>query len=512
MLQAAVRTEVPNLFVVPGNNDLVGFETEYMTDRNRAFRMRDALTAMRGEQASRPTETPFTYILIDCPPSLNLLTLNALVAANAVIVPVQCEFFALEGISQLNESIQQIRASLNPALEIQGVVLTMHDARTGLSREVASEVRAFFGDKVYKTTIPRNVRVAEAPSFGKPILLYDYECSGSQAYVALASEIIEREKSRNSSRVIRMQRIHDLNELEYTRARMSVVQQKGRLGRGLASLIGEQGPSQTRLPAEGVQRIVPIDHIQPSPFNPRKNFREEELSELADSIREKGLVQPLIVREADNNKYEIVAGERRWRAAQRAGVHMVAVIIRELNDQEVLELAIIENVQRADLNSIEEAGGYRDLIERFNYTQDRLSEVIGKSRSHLANTLRLLKLPEIVQQHVCEGRLTPGHARPLVGRQDAEQLAELIIAKDLNVRDVEALVQKADLSKDQLQIRRVREKDPDTRAFETEVSNILGLKVEIRPGAGETGALTIKYTDFDQLDYLRMLLVGERRS
>ena len=292
---------------------------------------------------------------------------------------------------------------------------------------------------------------------------------------------------------------------------MAVAQQKGRLGRGLASLIGEQGPTQSRLPPEGVQRIVPIDQIRPSALNPRKNFREEELSELADSIREKGLVQPLIVRESDENKYEIVAGERRWRAAQRAGVHMVAVIIRELDDQEMLELAIIENVQRTDLNSIEEAGGYRDLIERFGYTQDRLSEVIGKSRSHLANTLRLLKLPDVVREHVSEGRLTPGHARPLVGREDAEVLAELIIARDMNVRDVEALVQKTDQAKDQPQLRRQREKDPDTRAFETEVSNILGLKVEIRPGSGETGALTIKYTDFDQLDYLRMLLVGERR-
>lgn len=293
---------------------------------------------------------------------------------------------------------------------------------------------------------------------------------------------------------------------------MAVAQQKGRLGRGLASLIGEQGPTQSRLPPEGVQRIVPIDQIQPSQFNPRKNFNEEELNELADSIREKGLVQPLIVREADDNKYEIVAGERRWRAAQKAGVHMVSVIIRDLDDQEVVELAIIENVQRTDLNSIEEAGGYRDLIERFGYTQDRLSEVIGKSRSHLANTLRLLKLPDVVQDHVSEGRLTPGHARPLVGRDDAEELAERIIAKDMNVRDVEALVQKTDLSKEQPQlVRRAREKDPDTKAFENEVSNILGLKVEVRPGSGETGSLTIKYTDFDQLDYLRMLLVGERR-
>ncbi len=293
---------------------------------------------------------------------------------------------------------------------------------------------------------------------------------------------------------------------------MAVVQHKGgRLGRGLASLIGEQGPAQPRLPPEGVQRIVPIGQVEPGAFNPRKAFRDDELDELAESIRQKGLVQPLIVREADGNNYEIVAGERRWRAAQRAGVHMVPVIIRELSDQEVLELAIIENVQRADLNAIEEAGGYRDLIERFGYTQDRLSEVIGKSRSHLANTLRLLKLPDAVRAHVSEGRLTAGHARPLVGREDAEHLAELIIAKDMSVRDVEALVQRADLRKEQPQIRRVREKDPDTRAFETEVSNILGLKVEIKPGAGETGSLTIKYTDFDQLDYLRMLLVGDRR-
>ncbi len=196
VLQAAVPTEVPNLHVVPGNNDLVGFETEYMTDRNRAFRLRDAITSMQGEQAARTTEAQFTYILIDCPPSLNLLTLNALVASNAVIVPVQCEFFALEGISQLNSTIEQIRGSLNPDLEIQGVVLTMHDARIGLSQEVASEVRAYFGDKVYETAIPRNVKVAEAPSFGKPILLYDYDCAGSQAYIALATEMIDREKAR----------------------------------------------------------------------------------------------------------------------------------------------------------------------------------------------------------------------------------------------------------------------------------------------------------------------------
>jgi chromosome partitioning protein len=166
-----------------------------MQDPNhRPYRLRDAVAGLIAEQRARPGEVPYAYLLIDCPPSLNLLTLNAMVAAHAVLVPVQCEFFALEGISQLKSTIDQIKATLNPMLEIQGVVLTMHDARTQLSREVASEVRAFFGAKVYETMIPRNVRVAEAPSHGKPILLYDYECSGSQAYIRLAHEIIERER------------------------------------------------------------------------------------------------------------------------------------------------------------------------------------------------------------------------------------------------------------------------------------------------------------------------------
>jgi chromosome partitioning protein len=192
--KASTKTLVPNLSLVPANADLVGLESAMMAEANRPFRLRDAVTALIAEQKSRPAEVPYTYVLIDCPPSLNLLTLNAMVAAHAVLVPVQCEFFALEGISQLKQTIDQIKGTLNPNLEIQGVVLTMHDARTSLSKEVASEVRAFFGAKVYETMIPRNVRVAEAPSHGKPILLYDYDCPGSQAYIKLAHEIIERER------------------------------------------------------------------------------------------------------------------------------------------------------------------------------------------------------------------------------------------------------------------------------------------------------------------------------
>jgi len=193
LVECALPTAVPGLYVVPANSDLVGIEAE-LTDANRPYRLRDAVSALVARQRSLPADQRFSYILIDCPPSLNLLTLNALSAANAVLVPVQCEFFALEGISQLKESIDQIRATLNPALEIQGVVLTMHDARTSLSREVADNVRAFFGPKVYETIIPRNTRVAEAPSHGKPILLYDFDCAGSQAYIKLATEIIERER------------------------------------------------------------------------------------------------------------------------------------------------------------------------------------------------------------------------------------------------------------------------------------------------------------------------------
>lgn len=188
--EAAQATAVPNLSCLPANNDLVGFDGEGETDRSQFYRLRDAVVGLTG----RPGGSPFSYILVDCPPSLNLLTLNSLTASNAVLVPVQCEFFALEGITQLKESIEQIRQALNPGLEIQGVVLTMHDQRTALSRDVARDVRAFFGAKVYETVIPRNVRVAEAPSHGQPILLYDYDCVGSQAYIKLATEIIERER------------------------------------------------------------------------------------------------------------------------------------------------------------------------------------------------------------------------------------------------------------------------------------------------------------------------------
>ena len=291
---------------------------------------------------------------------------------------------------------------------------------------------------------------------------------------------------------------------------MNAPMQKSRLGRGLASLIGEPAVSQPRIPPEGEQRLVPIDMIRASKNNPRKTFKDDDMVELADSIREKGLVQPILVRPDPMaaGAYEIVAGERRWRASQLAGLHNVPVIVRDLADQEVLELAIIENVQRADLNAIEEAMGYQELIERYAYTQERLAEVIGKSRSHLANTLRLLKLPDTVRAMVEDGKLTAGHARALVGRDDAEALAKQIVESQFNVRDVEALVQAGTESVQTT--KRVRDKDADTKAFEKELADSLGLKVEIRRGSGESGVLQIKYGNFDQLEYIRTRWMGGR--
>jgi ParB family chromosome partitioning protein len=301
---------------------------------------------------------------------------------------------------------------------------------------------------------------------------------------------------------------------------MVVPLQKGRLGRGLASLIGESPQAETRLPLHGEQRMLSIADLHPSGRNPRKSFDEGELAELANSIRAKGLVQPIIARpDPQRGGYEIVAGERRWRAAQRASLHTVAVIVRDLSDLEVAEFALIENVQRSDLNAIEEAAGYQELIEKFSHTQEQLAEAIGKSRSHLANMLRLLKLPARVQALVKEGKLSPGAARAIVGHENVDVLADEIIARGLNVREVEALVSGtvAELVSNTIgrgggsgssQARELRDKDADTKAFEKDLSDSLGLSVEVQRGSGESGLLSIRYSNYEQLDYIRARLIG----
>ncbi len=284
---------------------------------------------------------------------------------------------------------------------------------------------------------------------------------------------------------------------------MAVSAQKKRLGRSLASLIGE-GAEAFATEAED-QRTVPLSALKASRFNPRRDFSEEQLEELATSIRERGLVQPLVVRPlGGGDRYEIVAGERRWRAAQRANLHEVPVVIRALSDQEAVEIAIIENVQREDLNAIEEGEGYQLLMQGHGYTQEDLAKVIGKSRSHLANTLRLLKLPKSVQDLVRKGDLSAGHARALIGRPDAAALAARIVKEGLTVRQVEALAQE---ESDKPKKRKTHGKDANTRAAEKELHEALGLNVEIKPGRGEKGELRIRYTNFDQFEEIRARLM-----
>jgi ParB family transcriptional regulator, chromosome partitioning protein len=277
---------------------------------------------------------------------------------------------------------------------------------------------------------------------------------------------------------------------------------RSRLGRGLASLIGDAGAE----PAAGERgrghRRVSIAFLRPNPRNPRKVFSDAEIIELAGSIRERGIIQPIVVRtvQGATEQFEIIAGERRWRAAQRAGLHDVPIIVHEASDAEALELAIIENVQRADLNPLEEAMGYQALADEFTYSQDEIAKIVGKSRSHVANTLRLLKLPETVKVYINAGKLSAGHARALVGLPDPEPIAREIVERGLNVRDVESLAQQRakEAGKPKKQHKRAA-KDVDTLALEKRLSDALGLTVTVET-RGEGGVLQVKYRDLDQLD------------
>jgi len=275
-----------------------------------------------------------------------------------------------------------------------------------------------------------------------------------------------------------------------------------RLGRGLSALLGDTEFDQPE-PAPTGQVRVPVEFLRPNPNQPRKRFTDENLEELAQSIREKGILQPIVVRPiaGEANTYEIVAGERRWRAAQRASLHDVPVSIRELSDSESLEIALIENIQRADLNPIEEAAGFKALMDRFDYTQEQLSEIVAKSRSHVANLLRLLSLPAELQSLVENGSLSAGHGRALLASPDPSGLAQQIIKQDLNVRQAEALAKgrPTQSSKPQSAAAQPIEKDADTLALEQNLSNSLGLKVSIDHGHNG-GLVVVKYKTLEQLD------------
>jgi ParB family transcriptional regulator, chromosome partitioning protein len=279
---------------------------------------------------------------------------------------------------------------------------------------------------------------------------------------------------------------------------------RSRLGRGLAALIGDVGDEATVVERTRGQRRVPIEFLRPNPRNPRKNFSDDELDSLAASIRERGIIQPILVRTVPGamDAYEIIAGERRWRAAQRVGQHEVPVLLMEVDDRASLEIAIVENVQRTDLNAIEEALGYQQLISDFGHSQGELAQIIGKSRSHVANMLRLLSLPDEIKDLVRDGKLSAGHGRALLSLKDAHAAARRIIAHDLSVRDVERMVQsEADGETQQRRPAKTTQKSPDLMALEKRVSEALGLIVSIADKGGR-GEISIKYTNWDQLDDL----------
>lgn len=291
------------------------------------------------------------------------------------------------------------------------------------------------------------------------------------------------------------------------------------LGRGLSALMADinEPVEQEDTPTDRPRRPdmnVPIESVRPNPDQPRRAFTQEALEELSSSIAAKGIIQPLIVRpdpQSDGN-YQIVAGERRWRAAQMAQLHEVPVIVRDFDDTEVLEVAIIENIQRADLNPVEEAMGYRQLMDRFNHTQDRLATAMGKSRSHIANLMRLLTLPDEVQGYLRDGQLSAGHARALVGRDDAVDLARQAIRNGLSVREVENLTRKKKSLEDGAGRQappQQRSKDADTQVLESDLSAAIGLPVSIDHDQNSGGGrLSIRYDDLAQLDDVIRLLNG----
>lgn len=285
------------------------------------------------------------------------------------------------------------------------------------------------------------------------------------------------------------------------------------LGRGLSALMADVNTEPTDSAPATARRadmMVPIEQLVANPNQPRRQFRQEDLDDLTNSIREKGVLQPLIVRQIADDKYEIVAGERRWRASQQAQLHEIPVLVRDYDDTEVLEVAIIENIQRADLNAVEEAAGYRQLMDSFGHTQEKLAEALGKSRSHIANLMRLLSLPEDVLALLRDGSLSAGHARALITAEKPSELAKAVVKGGLSVRATEALVKKEQAGPATPKAKKANEeKDADTKALEGDLSASLGMKVALnhKPGQ-EKGQLVVSYRDLEELDTLCRLLSG----
>jgi ParB family chromosome partitioning protein len=277
------------------------------------------------------------------------------------------------------------------------------------------------------------------------------------------------------------------------------------LGKGLSALMGDVPPE--NIQTKSSSEKIPIHFVYANPSQPRKNFNQELLNELSESIKEQGIIQPILVRKKSEDKYEIVAGERRWRAAQLAKIHEVPVIVLNIDDKKSLEFAILENIQRSDLNGIEEALGYDNLVRKFAYSQETLSKILGKSRSHIANTLRLAGLPEEIKKMISDGLLTAGHARCLVNVPDNIKLAKIIINKNLSVRQAEFLVKKEQVFSSSKKISK-NNKDTNIKSLESDLGLLMGIKVDIKNKKNNTGEIKFSYKNLDQLNKIITVLKG----
>ena len=402
--QAIVATSMKNLSVIPSHIDLVGAEIEMLNMEHREQLLKNIIAKVRDE---------YDYILIDCSPSLGLITVNALTASDSVIIPVQCEFFALEGIAKLLNTIKIIKSKLNPALKIEGFLLTMFDNRLRLSNQVYEEVKRHFGNLVYKSL------------------------RGLKVYM-----------------------------------------KKTGLGRGLDALIDT-----SHVDTNGGSSIseIEISAIVANPDQPRRSFDEEALQELSDSIREHGVISPITLRDNGDGTYMIIAGERRFRASKMAGLERIPAYIRTAKDEQVMEWALIENIQREDLDAIEIALAYQRLMDDYELTQERMAERVGKKRATVANYLRLLKLPAEIQVGIKEKKIEMGHARAILASPSAEhQLAlyQRILREGLSVRKVEELAQE---DKGAAKPKKEKSANPYSE-LEKELSGRMGLKVKIQGG------------------------------
>ena len=277
------------------------------------------------------------------------------------------------------------------------------------------------------------------------------------------------------------------------------------LGKGLSALMGDV--PQENIQTKSSSEKIPIHFIYANPSQPRKNFNQELLKELSESIKEQGIIQPILVRKKSEDKYEIIAGERRWRAAQLAKIHEVPVIILNIDDKKSLEFAILENIQRSDLNGIEEALGYDNLVSKFGYSQETLSKILGKSRSHISNTLRLVGLPEEIKKMISDGLLTAGHARCLVNVPDNVNLAKIIVNKNLSVRQAEFLVKKTQVFSLSKKIR-TNNKDTNIKSLESDLELLMGIKVDIKNKKSNSGEIKFSYKNLDQLNKIISVLKG----